>query len=87
MPDFQSGVAAPAATPPTQPTAMNKAFSIAVLVAGIVLLIFGINAHDSIASSAKEAVTGTPTDKSIWLIIGGISAILVGGFNSIRRTS
>ena len=64
---------------------MNKALSIAILVAGIVLLIFGINAHDSLASSAKEVVTGTPTDKSIWLIVLGIVGILVGGFSSFRR--
>ena len=64
---------------------MNKALSIAILVAGIVLLIFGINAHESLASSAKEVVTGTPTDKSIWLIVLGIVGILVGGFSSFRR--
>jgi hypothetical protein len=66
---------------------MNKAFSIAILIAGIVLLVFGINAHESVASSAKEIVTGTPTDKSIWLIVLGVIGILVGGFNSLRRTS
>ena len=66
---------------------MNRALSIAILVAGIVLLIFGINAHDSIASSAKEVVTGTPTDKSIWLIVLGVVGILVGGFSSFRRAS
>jgi hypothetical protein len=65
---------------------MNKALSIAILVAGIVLLIFGINAHESVGSEAKELVTGTPTDKSLWLIVGGIVAIIVGGFNSLRRT-
>jgi hypothetical protein len=64
---------------------MNKALSIAILVAGVVLLIFGINAHESLASSAKEVVTGTPTDKSIWLIVLGIVGILVGGFSSFRR--
>ena len=64
---------------------MNKALSIAILVAGIILLIFGINAHESITSEAKEAVTGTPTDKSLWLIISGVVAILVGGFSSLRR--
>jgi hypothetical protein len=64
---------------------MNKALSIAILVAGIVLLIFGINAHESVGSEAKELVTGTPTDKSLWLIVGGIVAIIVGGFNSFRR--
>jgi len=66
---------------------MNKALSIAILVAGIVLLIFGINAHESIASETKEIVTGTPTDKSIWLIVGGIVGILVGGFSAFRRAS
>ena len=64
---------------------MNKALSLAILVAGIILLIFGINAHESVASSAKELVTGTPTDKSIWLIVAGVVAILVGGFSSFRR--
>lgn len=61
---------------------MNKALSIALLIAGIVLLVFGINAHDSLASSAKEAVTGAPTDKSLWLIVLGLIGIIVGGLSS-----
>ena len=64
---------------------MNKALSLAILVVGIVLLVFGINSHDSVVSSAKEAVTGTPTDKSIWLIILGIVGIVFGGFNALFR--
>lgn len=66
---------------------MNKAMSIAVLIVGIVLLIFGINAHDSIASNAKEVVTGTPTDKSIWLIVLGLIGIVVGGLGAFFRRS
>jgi Protein of unknown function (DUF3185) len=66
---------------------MNRAFSIAILVVGVVLLIYGINAHDSIVSSTKEAVTGTPTDKSLWLIILGIVGIIVGGVGSFFRRS
>jgi hypothetical protein len=61
---------------------MNKALSIAILAAGIALLVFGINAHDSFASNAKEALTGTPTDKSMWLIVLGLIGIIVGGLNS-----
>lgn len=61
---------------------MNKAFSIALLIAGIVLLVFGINAQDSLASNAKEVVTGSPTDKSMWLIVLGLIGIIVGGLNS-----
>jgi Mn2+/Fe2+ NRAMP family transporter len=61
---------------------MNKALSIALLLVGVVLLVFGINAHDSLASSAKEVVTGAPTDKSIWLIVLGLIGIIVGGLSS-----
>lgn len=61
---------------------MNKALSLAILVIGVILLIFGINAHDSLASSAKEAVTGSPTDKSIWLITLGVIGVIVGGLTS-----
>lgn len=66
---------------------MNKALSLTILVVGIVLLIFGINAGDSLASSAKEAVTGTPTDKSMWLIVLGIVGIVVGGASALFRRS
>ncbi len=64
---------------------MNRALSIAILIAGVVLLVFGINAQDSVASSAKEIVTGTPSDKSIWLIVLGIIGIIVGGLSSMFR--
>ncbi|HVU18278.1 MAG TPA: DUF3185 family protein [Candidatus Didemnitutus sp.] len=64
---------------------MNRIVSVAILVVGVVLLIYGINAHDSIASSAKQAVTGTPTDKSMWLIVGGIAGIVIGGLGTLFR--
>lgn len=58
---------------------MNKITSLALFVAGIVLLVFGLNSADSAASSISEAVTGAPTDKSIWLIILGVIGLLSGG--------
>jgi uncharacterized membrane protein YidH (DUF202 family) len=64
---------------------MNRPVSLAILVIGVVLLVFGINAHDSVVSSAKEAITGTPTDKSLWLIVLGIAGIIVGGLGSLFR--
>lgn len=57
---------------------MNKITSLALFVAGLVLLVFGINAADSVSSSVSEAVTGAPTDKSIWLIVLGILGLLSG---------
>lgn len=66
---------------------MNRTISIAILIVGVVLLIFGINAQDSIASSAKEAITGTPTDKSLWFMILGIIGIIVGGLGTLFRSA
>lgn len=63
---------------------MNKPLSIALLVIGVILLIYGISAGDSVASNVKETVTGTPTDKSMWLIIGGVVAVILGGFGMLR---
>ena len=64
---------------------MNRILSLAILVVGVILLIYGINASDSIASSAKEAVTGTPTDKSLWFIILGAIGIVIGGIGAFFR--
>ncbi len=64
---------------------MNKGTAIALLVVGVVLLIFGYNAYHSASSGLSEAITGAPTDKSIWLLIGGLIASIVGGF-SLART-
>lgn len=66
---------------------MNKVLSLAFLIAGIVALIYGINASHSAASHVSNAVTGTPTDHSMWLIILGIVGIIIGGFGALRRSS
>ena len=60
---------------------MNKIISIALLAGGIVLIVIGINATNSIGSDFSRFFTGSPTDKSIWLLIGGIvlSAVGAGG--------
>jgi hypothetical protein len=63
---------------------MNKAISLALLVAGIVLIVYGVTASDSVASSLSRTFTGSPTDKTIWLLIGGIAAALVGLVGVLR---
>jgi hypothetical protein len=65
---------------------MNKALSLALLVAGIVLLIYGISASDSTASGVSRFFTGNPTDKTMWLLIGGIAATVMGAFGLLRGT-
>jgi divalent metal cation (Fe/Co/Zn/Cd) transporter len=64
---------------------MNKGISIAILIVGIVLLAFGFNAAGSLASETKEVFTGTPTDKSMILIVLGIIGVIVGGLGALFR--
>ncbi len=65
---------------------MNKALSLAMLVAGVVLLVFGLIEADSIRSSFSRLFTGEPTDKSVWLLIGGWMASVVG-LSGLARSS
>ncbi len=51
---------------------MNKIISLALLIGGVVLIIFGIQATDSFSSDVSRFFTGSPTDKAIWMLIGGI---------------
>ena len=57
---------------------MNKIASLALLVGGVVLIIFGIQATDSFSSDVSRFFTGSPTDKAIWMLIAGIVAAVVG---------
>jgi uncharacterized membrane protein YidH (DUF202 family) len=63
---------------------MNRALGIALLAVGIVLLIFGINSTESFVSDVSRFFTGSPTDKAIWLLLGGIGAIVAGAVMSLR---
>jgi LPXTG-motif cell wall-anchored protein len=64
---------------------MPRITSFAVLAVGIILLIYGLNASDSVSSSLSRAVSGTPTDKTVWLIALGIVGIIAGGFGLVFR--
>jgi uncharacterized membrane protein YidH (DUF202 family) len=57
---------------------MNKIISLALLVGGIVLMVVGINATNSFSSDVSRFFTGSPTDKAVWMLIGGIVAAVVG---------
>jgi LPXTG-motif cell wall-anchored protein len=66
---------------------MSKIPSIAFLIIGIILLVYGLDASNSVSSSVSNAVTGSPTNKSIWLIALGVLGILSGGFGLFFRRS
>ena len=63
---------------------MNKIVSLALLVGGVVLIIFGIQATDSFSSDVSRFFTGSPTDKAVWMLIGGIVAAVIGLFGTMR---
>lgn len=63
---------------------MNKIVSIALLAGGIVLMILGINATNSFSSDVSRFFTGSPTDKAVWMLIGGIVATVVGLVLTLR---
>ena len=57
---------------------MNKAVMLAILAGGIVLVIYGVSASKSFSSDVSRFFTGSPTDKTMWLLVGGIVAIIIG---------
>jgi hypothetical protein len=66
---------------------MNKLLSIALLVGGIILIVYGISASNSIGSDFSNLFTGSPTDKSIWLLVSGVIAAAIGAGGVLRRAS
>lgn len=63
---------------------MNKILPVALLAVGILLLVFGINATDSFSSDVSRFFTGSPTNKAVWMLIGGIIASVLGAFGLFR---
>jgi len=57
---------------------MNRLISLAVAVVGVVLIVVGIAAMDSFSSDISRFFTGNPTDRAVWLLIGGTVATVAG---------
>lgn len=58
---------------------MSKPVALGIAVVGVILLVWGLQAKDSAASVVSEVVQGSPSDKSIFLIVGGALLTVVGG--------
>ena len=63
---------------------MNKGIGIALIVVGIVLVVYGINASDSTSSGISRIFTGAPTNRTLWLLLGGIASTIVGAVMTFR---
>ena len=60
--------------------------AVILILAGTILLIFGSMASESVASSFSRLFTGKPTDKAIFLIIGGVVALGAGLTLTLRSS-
>ena len=63
---------------------MNKVVSLAILAGGILLIIFGVSATKSFSSDISRFFTGSPTDKAIWMLVGGAVATVIGLVGLLR---
>lgn len=57
---------------------MKKLPSVALLILGAALLVCGWDAYHSMGSGLSRAFTGSPTDRALWLLIGGGLAAIAG---------
>jgi drug/metabolite transporter (DMT)-like permease len=57
---------------------MNKALGLALLIAGIILIVVGYNASQSLSSDISRFFTGSATDKAMWMLVGGAAAAVAG---------
>lgn len=63
---------------------MYKAISLALLVGGVVLVIYGIHASQSFASDVSRFFTDSPTDKAMWMLVGGVMLGIAGMVGLLR---
>jgi hypothetical protein len=64
---------------------MNRGIGIALLIVGIVLVVYGLNASDSVSSNISRTFTGAPTNKTLWLLLGGAASAITGAVMTFRR--
>lgn len=57
---------------------MNRLISLIILAGGVVLIIYGARASDSIGSRFSRLFNGAPTDQTLWLLIGGVVVVALG---------
>ena len=63
---------------------MDKTISLVILGGGVLLVIFGFNASNSISSDISRVFTDSPTDKAIWMLVAGVVASGVGLAGMLR---
>ncbi len=65
---------------------MNKILPLALLTAGVLLIVFGVAATDSFSSDVSRFFTGSPTNKAVWMLLGGAVTTVVGLALTLRNS-
>jgi uncharacterized membrane protein YidH (DUF202 family) len=60
--------------------ASNKLIGLVLLAVGIVLLVMGYNASQSVGSQFKEAFSGSMSDKAMLFYLGGAVVTAIGAY-------
>lgn len=62
---------------------MIRSLCLVSLSIGTVLVIYGFNALESVASSFRHFLTDSPTDKTVWVIIAGTLLFGLGAAGAV----
>lgn len=57
---------------------MTKLVFLTLLIGGVALTVLGAQAMNSFSSDVSRFFTGAPTDKAVWMLIGGVVAAAGG---------
>ena len=63
---------------------MKKSISAALLIGGLLLLYFGYQESQSLASGIDELITGSPSDNAMYMMIGGAVIATMGVVGLLR---
>ncbi len=63
----------------------QKLFGIVLLIVGLILLYLGWQSSQSAVDQLAEAFTGRFTDDTLFLLIGGVVAVIVGAVLTFVR--
>ncbi len=64
---------------------MKMPIALAILVVGIILLLFGLNSSQSILDSFSRIFSGQFSDRTMWFIVGGSVCVVVGLYGTYNN--